>query len=167
MPPARDSEARALASELDCRIPIAHLLLSRRISTAEEADRFLHPSLDHLSDPFLLPDAEKAVDRLKTAIQNREKIAIHGDYDSDGVTSAALWMRLLTALKADVSVHVPHRRKDGYDLGSKFIAQAKTDGVEYEKAVFPWAASGRALSLGRDEGLTKLLFEPGSRRSGP
>jgi dihydrolipoamide dehydrogenase len=43
-------------------------------------------------------------------------------------------------------------------------AQAKEDGVEYEKAIFPWAASGRALSLGRDEGMTKLLFEPGSRR---
>ena len=41
---------------------------------------------------------------------------------------------------------------------------ARSDGVEYEKAVFPWAASGRALSLGRDEGMTKLLFEPGSRR---
>ena len=41
---------------------------------------------------------------------------------------------------------------------------ARADGIEYEKAVFPWAASGRALSLGRDEGLTKLLFEPGSRR---
>jgi dihydrolipoamide dehydrogenase len=41
---------------------------------------------------------------------------------------------------------------------------ARSDGVEYEKAVFPWSASGRALSLGRDEGITKLLFEPGSRR---
>jgi dihydrolipoamide dehydrogenase len=43
-------------------------------------------------------------------------------------------------------------------------AQAKTHGIEYEKAAFPWAASGRALSLGRDDGMTKLLFEPGSHR---
>ncbi len=42
--------------------------------------------------------------------------------------------------------------------------QAEADGIEVEKAVFPWAASGRALSLGRDEGLTKLLFEPGTKR---
>ncbi len=127
--PAQPSEAARLAGALGCSLPAAQLLLNRGITTPEEADSFLHPSLDHLPDPFLLPDAEAAAERLKQALHKREKIAIHGDYDGDGVTSAALWMRLLEKLGADVSVHVPHRKRDGYDMRSKFVAQAKADGV--------------------------------------
>ena len=56
-----------------------------------------------------------------------------------------------------------HRPRGGVD-GPDRDRGAKADGIEYEKAVFPWAASGRALSLGRDEGMTKLLFEPGTKR---
>src|SRR5205085_8450706 len=81
-------------------------------------------------DPFLLPDAELAAERLKQALARKEKIAVHGDYDGDGVTSAALWMRLLETLGADVTVHVPHRKRDGYDMRSKFVAQAKAEGAK-------------------------------------
>ncbi len=112
-----------------CSPIAAQLLLNRGIATPTDADRFLRPALDHLPDPFLLPDAERAAERLKQALNRKEKVAIHGDYDGDGVTSAALWMRLLQALGGDVTVHVPHRKRDGYDMRSKFVAQAKADGA--------------------------------------
>ena len=118
-----------LASEVGCSIPAAKLLLTRGIDSPETAASFLKPSLADLPDPFLLPDAEAAAERLKQALQKKEKIAVHGDYDGDGITSAALWMRLLETLGADVTVHVPHRKRDGYDMRSKFVAQAKADGT--------------------------------------
>ncbi len=109
---------------------IAQLLVRRGITTPEQADTFLDPCFSHLPDPFLLPDAEVAAERLKIAIHRRDKIIVHGDYDGDGVTSAALWTRLLEKLEADVSVHVPHRKRDGYDIRSKFVQEAKSNGVK-------------------------------------
>ncbi len=107
----------------------SRLLVNRNIRTPEEADRFLGPSYDHLSDPLLLPDAGNAVERLKQALHQKELIYIHGDYDVDGVTSAALWTRLLTKLGGNVMVRVPHRKRDGYDLQSKFVTEAKAAGA--------------------------------------
>jgi single-stranded-DNA-specific exonuclease len=108
----------------------SRLLVNRGITTPEEAHRFLHPRYDDLPDPLLLPDADAAVERIERAIRQKERIFIHGDYDVDGVTSAALWMRLLGKLGADVMVHVPHRRRDGYDMKTEFVQHAKAEGAK-------------------------------------
>ena len=96
----------------------------------DEAHRFLNPSLDDLHDPMLLPDIELACERLKLALVNKEKILVHGDYDCDGVTSAALWTRCLKTLGADVEVFVPHRKRDGYDIRVPIIEEAQQRGVK-------------------------------------
>lgn len=119
-----------LQRALGCSGLVARLLVRRGITTPEEAHAFLNPSFDQLADSFLLPDALPAVERIKQALANRETIYIHGDYDGDGVTSAALWTRLLAKLGADVRVHVPHRHRDGYDMRSKFVAQARSEGAK-------------------------------------
>lgn len=108
---------------------IATLLVQRGITTSEAANEFLDPSLSRLHDPFLLPDAEVACERLKLALKNREKILVYGDYDSDGVTSAALWTRTLRSLGGIVDVFVPHRKRDGYDMRNAGVDQAKAKGV--------------------------------------
>ena len=104
--------------------------MQRDIVTPEAADRFLNPTLDRLHDPFLLPDALPACERIKQALAQNEKILVHGDYDGDGVTSAALWTRVLRSLGADVDVFVPHRQRDGYDMRIPFIEDAKSKGVK-------------------------------------
>lgn len=119
-----------LQAALNLHPIIARLLVQRGISTPEAASRFLNPSLDDLHDPFLLPDAEVACERIKKALHEKQKILIHGDYDGDGVTSAALWTRCLRALGGDVDVFVPHRKRDGYDMRSAFIEQARHDSVQ-------------------------------------
>ena len=128
--PAAGEELREIASAAECSIPAAQLLWNRGIRSPEDARRFLNPSFDDLPDPFLLPDAGKAAERIQQALVGREKIIVHGDYDGDGVTSAALWTRLLRSLNAQVDVHVPHRQKDGYDIRSKFVAEAKERGID-------------------------------------
>ena len=118
-----------LRSKLGVHPVVARLLVQRGMTTPEAADLFLNPALDRMHDPFLLPDAEKACERIKQALAANQKIRIHGDYDGDGVTSAALWTRCLRALGADVDVFVPHRRRHGYDMRMGFIEEARDAGV--------------------------------------
>jgi single-stranded-DNA-specific exonuclease len=126
-----DQQAAAqLVRELGCSPLAARLLVNRGIISPDEAGSFLRADFSQLPDPFLLPDAEAAAERIKQALHRKEKIFVHGDYDGDGVTSAALWTRLLEKLGADVQVHVPHRRRDGYDMRSKFVVQAQADSVK-------------------------------------
>src|SRR5579863_6377026 len=108
------AEAR-LQIELGVHPIMARLLVQRGLTTPEAAEAFLYPSLDRLHDPFLLPDAEAACVRIKTALHNRERILVYGDYDGDGVTSAALWTRFLRSLGNDAQPFVPHRKREGYD----------------------------------------------------
>lgn len=83
----------------------------------DELKGFLDPRLDSLSDPFLLPGMEDAVDRIWAAIEGGEKILVYGDYDVDGVTSTALMLNVLRDLGADSLEHfIPHRMDDGYGL---------------------------------------------------
>ena len=121
-------DACELAAEIGCSPLAAALLIQRGICNPQDAHRFLNPSLDDLPDASLLPDAEAAADRIAAAIARKEPIIIHGDYDSDGVTSAALLMRLLSRLGANVRVHVPHRIQDGYDIRREFIESARRQG---------------------------------------
>lgn len=121
------SACERLVEEIGCSPVVAHLLVTRGITTPEAASDFLHPSYDRLADPALLPDADLAIERIRTALQKGERIYVHGDYDSDGVTATALWTRLLRKLGADVRAHVPHRINDGYDIRSKFVARAKEE----------------------------------------
>jgi len=94
----------------------ARLLCIRGISDLDQARRFLNPSLDDLLDPFRLTDMSVAVDRILGAIAKGERIAIHGDYDVDGVTSTVILRRALELLGADVIHFIPERLRDGYGL---------------------------------------------------
>jgi len=129
MLPSDDEAECTLQKELSVHPITARLLVQRGLTTPEAACAFLSPSLDDLHDPFLLPDAEAACERLKRALAGQERILVHGDYDSDGVTSAALWTRTLRSLGGNVDVFVPHRKRDGYDMRVPIIEQARQEGV--------------------------------------
>lgn len=121
--------ANELAAQLGVPRVIACLLVNRGIRTAEQAKAFLNPSISDLHDPFLLPDLEAGVERLARAIESGEKICIHGDYDVDGITSAAVLVRTLRALKANVSHRLPHRHREGYGIKPVAVEEAVEQGV--------------------------------------
>ena len=75
--------------------PISQLLVERGITSLEEAEKFFHPSLKDLYDPFLMPDMDKAVGRLNKAMGKKERIMVFGDYDVDGTTAVALVYKYL------------------------------------------------------------------------
>ena len=101
MIPPVDPVAASLAAALGLPRPIAQVLVNRGFHDAESVRRFLRPRLQHLSDPFELPQMTAAVDRLLDAIERKQRIVIYGDYDVDGVTSSALLFRVLSAAGAN------------------------------------------------------------------
>jgi single-stranded-DNA-specific exonuclease len=111
-----DAQAETLARELGIAPVTARLLCIRGISDVTEARRFLSPSLEDLHDPFALTDMSVAVERILAAIAKGERIAVHGDYDVDGVTSTVILRRALELLGADVIHFIPERLRDGYGL---------------------------------------------------
>jgi len=109
-----------LAAELafDCEIPrpVANILASRNITTKEEATEFIEKNPKGIRNPKNLPDCQKAVERLKKAIENNEKIYVWGDYDVDGITSTAIVVTCFNLFGANFIYKVPNRFDDGYDI---------------------------------------------------
>jgi single-stranded-DNA-specific exonuclease len=124
-----ETASMELAAALGVSPVVARLLCQRGLSDPELADRFLNPSLDHLHDPMLLADMGIAVDRIMRALERKEKIAIHGDYDVDGVTSTVILRRALELLGGNVIHFIPERLKDGYGLQPVAIERLHADGV--------------------------------------
>jgi len=94
-----------------------------------KGEEFLPNTLDSLHDPYLFADMKKAVDRIKQAKENDEKVFIFWDYDVDGVTSTSILMHFFTKIGLKASYRLPHRVKDGYGLKQYFVDEAKKLGV--------------------------------------
>jgi len=152
--PCDEERVAALARALDADPVIARLLVLRGVDTAETAARFLHPSLDQLHDPFLLTDLPAGVERLLAAIARKEKIAVHGDYDVDGITSTVMLRRLVELLGGDVVHFIPERLRDGYGLQPEAIERLQAAGVRVvvsvDCGIRSQAAARRATELGID-----------------
>ncbi len=153
-----------LVRELGIKPLTARLLTNRAIVTPEDADAFLRPSLSKLHDPFLLPDMDKAARRIVEAVQNHEKIFVHGDYDVDGVTSTAVYVRTLNKLGANLIYRVPHRHIDGYDLKSKGIQWAHEQGATLVITTDCGIQAREAVTYANSLGMTVIItdhHEPG------
>lgn len=111
-----DPEAWILAQELNLPHEIATILVNRGLRSASEAAFFLYGGLNELHDPFLMKGMKEAVDRIRRAIEKKEKIVIFGDYDVDGILSVVMLVKALNLLGGRVEYFIPERMKDGYGL---------------------------------------------------
>ena len=127
---ALPAEAEQLAGKLGVSRFFAELITSRGITDTEVAERYLFGRAELLHDPFLLPDMEKAVSRIKTALERNEKILIYGDYDVDGVTSVSLLLLYLREHGGDVSYYIPERIREGYGLNKAAIERFAAEGIQ-------------------------------------
>ena len=157
--PCDEAATDALAAALRIAPPIARLLCQRGFSDPELAARFLNPTLDHLHDPWRLADMGVAVDRLLGAIARKERIAIHGDYDVDGVTSTVILRRALEMLGADVVHFIPERLKDGYGLQPVAIDRLHADGVALVVSVDCGIRGADAARRARELGLDLIITD--------
>ncbi|MEJ5993026.1 single-stranded-DNA-specific exonuclease RecJ [Pedobacter sp. Du54] len=118
----------ALALELNIDPSLAQILTQRGISTFEEARHFFRPHLNQLHDPFLMKGMEKAIERIKLALNKEEKILIYGDYDVDGTTAVALTFSFFKQFTNKIEYYIPDRHKEGYGISIAGIDYANTNG---------------------------------------
>ena len=160
-----DAPAAALSQELGVSPVTARLLCIRGLGAPDDARRFLSPRLDDLYDPFKLAGMSTAVDRILNAISSKHRIAIHGDYDVDGVTSTVILRRALELLGADVVHFIPERLRDGYGLQPATIDRLQHDGARLIISVDCGIRAGEAAARARELGVDLIItdhHEPGA-----
>jgi single-stranded-DNA-specific exonuclease len=159
-----ETVADTLVAALGINPVVARVLVLRGIVTPDEATRFLNPSLDHLHDPFTLTDVPAATDRIFGAIARGERIAVHGDYDVDGVTSTVMLRRAIELLGGDVVHYIPDRLKDGYGLLPEAIERLHADDVRVVISVDCGIRAADAARQARAHGIDLIItdhHEPG------
>lgn len=145
LPKATSSDVLALAASYNISTPIIQTLFGRGLSSKGVIDSYLFASFDHdVAHPTMLQDAQKAVDRLRLAIDRGERILVFGDYDVDGMSATALVMYCLLSVGARINFYLPNRVTDGYGLSVDAIKKA--------------AHNGYAVVITVDNGIT--AFEP-------
>lgn len=157
--PCDDERIEMLSRELGVSVTAARLLCIRDLGDPDVARRFLRPSLDDLHDPFLLADMGVAVERIMRAIGGRERIAIHGDYDVDGVTSTVILRRALELLGADVFHFIPERLRDGYGLQPAAVDRLHGDGARLIISVDCGIRSAEAAQQARALGVDLIITD--------
>jgi single-stranded-DNA-specific exonuclease len=157
--PCDDAESRRLAEALNLHPTVARLLCLRGLGDPERAARFLSPTLDHLHDPFLLADMSHAVERIERALAGRERIAIHGDYDVDGITSTVILRRALELLGGDVVHFIPERLRDGYGLQPAAIDRLHAEGVQLVISVDCGIRASEATLRAREIGVDLIITD--------
>lgn len=132
-PPTQEQilKQKELTEKFGLSPAVSLLLVQRGITSEEEVNKFLNPSLKDLHDPFLLPDMDKAVNRLNQAVGNKERIMIYGDYDVDGTTAVSLVYKFLeqNCWKSNLDYYIPDRYDEGYGISDKGIRYAYETGV--------------------------------------
>jgi single-stranded-DNA-specific exonuclease len=148
-----------LAAAINVAPIVARLLCQRGLSDPDHATRFLNPALDQLHDPMLLADMRVAVDRILAALERRERIAIHGDYDVDGITATVILRRALELLGADVVHFIPERLRDGYGLQPAAIERLHADGVKLVVSVDCGIRGAEAAIRARELGVDLIITD--------
>lgn len=149
-----DEQAAArLANAIGAPLLLARILVARGMSSPEQAMEFLEQDAP-LSDPFLMRDMDKAVQRILQAVDEEQPIVIFGDYDVDGVTATALLYSHLRGMGANVRCKLPSREEDGYGLTNAIVEQLAEKGykliITVDNGITAIPEARRAQELGVD-----------------
>ncbi|EJP24938.1 single-stranded-DNA-specific exonuclease RecJ [Streptococcus anginosus] len=148
------------AKKLGLETSVANLAYQRGIQTEEALRDFLEPSLDQLYDPYELHDMDKAVTRIRQAIENDEQILIYGDYDADGMTSASIVKEALEQLGAECQVYLPNRFTDGYGPNASVYKYfIENQGISLIVTVDNGVAGHEAIELAQSMGVDVIVTD--------
>lgn len=153
-----------LSAALGVNTKIAKLLRLRGITNTHEASYFFSPKLSHLHNPFLMSDMREATDRLLTAIDQKQRILIYGDYDVDGTTATSLMVLFLREINADVIFYINDRFSEGYGISIKGIDEAKSKGAQLIITVDCGIKASQSLDYAAELGIDVIVcdhHEPG------
>jgi len=159
-PQVEDADFTKIAKSAGLSSEVACLLYQRGIRDESSLKKFLEPSLEDLHDPYLLHDMDKAVERIRQAIEQGELILVYGDYDADGMTSASIIKESLEQLGAECLVYLPNRFTDGYGPNASvykyFIEQ---QGVSLIVTVDNGVAGHEAIDLAQSMGVDIIVTD--------
>src|SRR6478736_858024 len=157
IPPSEDIEA--LGKSININSHLATILLQRGIADFESAKKFFRPSLDQLHDPFLMKDMDRAVERLKKAIDLNEKILVYGDYDVDGTTSVSLVYSYLRNFYSNCDFYIPDRYSEGYGVSEAGIIWAEENGFSLIIALDLGIKSADMVVLANHKGIDFIICD--------
>jgi single-stranded-DNA-specific exonuclease len=147
-----------LAQELGLSPLTVQILLERGLQTAADIRRFFDPQQEPLPPPDFR-DLPTAVEILAQAVQRRQKVAICGDYDADGMTSTALLLRLLRSVGAQVDYAIPSRMQEGYGINKRIVREFDEQGVDVIITVDNGIAAHAPIALARELGITVIVTD--------
>jgi single-stranded-DNA-specific exonuclease len=137
----------------------AVLLAQRGGSDPGDVARFLEPTLDQMHDPFLMKGMREAVERIRRAIANNEKILIYGDYDVDGTTAVVLLRKAIEMAGGQAGYHVPHRVREGYGMREDVIERAARDDVKVLISVDTGIRDAAVVAHARELGIDSIVTD--------
>ncbi len=163
-------ENNELAEEISNKFKIskllAQILINKNVTKDDEIEVFLNPKRNNFYDPFLMPDMEKAVERIIKAIENKEKVLIYGDYDVDGITSTTVLKKFLEKLGMTVDYHIPNRLKEGYGLNKEAIEEIAEKGTQLMITVDCGISGVEETEYAKSKGIDVIItdhHEPGEK----
>ncbi len=149
----------ALAKRYASCPPVSQLLVQRGITSVEEAEKFFSPRLKNLHDPFLMPDMDKAVNRLNRAMGAKEKIMVYGDYDVDGTTAVALVYKYLSNFYSNIDFFIPTRYEEGYGISSDIIDDFADQGVKLVIILDCGIKANEEIAHAREHGIDFIICD--------
>lgn len=166
-PPVNEAEVAGLSARLGISTPAATILNRLGVTEAEDAEAFLDPKLRALTDPFLITNMEKAVARLRLAMQREEKVVVFGDYDVDGITSTAFLVSILNTFGVYPRFVVPRRLEEGYGLSLSAVERVLEGGVPgLLIAVDCGTSSVNEVAYLRERGVDVIILDHHTSKSG-
>lgn len=151
------TQRAALAQALSISSATASLLMARGVTTLDEATAWMTPGKPH--DPFLIPDMETAVDRLRRATVKQERICFYGDYDVDGMSATSIYLSFFQGQGANACAYVPHRVREGYGLNEGAIRRLAGEGVTLLVTSDCGTTSHREIALANQLGLDVIVTD--------
>jgi len=156
---AREDLQSLFAEEFKLNPIVSQILINRGITDLDTARRFLTPSLHDLHNPFLMKDMKEGVARMIRAIRGKEKIAIYGDYDADGITALSILYRFLHAIHERVMYYIPDRVDEGYSLNRKAIDRLKAQDISLIVTVDCGVSDREEIEYARTQGIETIVLD--------
>ena len=138
---------------------LATILVNRHIENKDEMDKFMYPTRNDFHDPYLMPDMEKAVNRIIKAIKEKQPIMIYGDYDADGITSITVLKKFLLERDVPVDTYIPNRLDEGYGLNKKAIESIHNNGYRLIITVDCGISGMEEIEYGNSLGIETIITD--------
>ncbi|MEZ5307015.1 MAG: single-stranded-DNA-specific exonuclease RecJ [Pyrinomonadaceae bacterium] len=158
-PEVDENLVNALRSECGVSDLIARLLVIRGYTDADSARTFLNPKAGGLHEPFLLKDMEKALERIRRAIDAGEKILVWGDYDVDGTTGTTVLRKAIEIAGGESGYHVPHRFHEGYGVNVPELSKRRDEGYSLVVTVDCGITAFEAASWAKENGMDFIITD--------